>query len=260
MHMYVRALQLYMWDYTRPRASPVVAGSFGGGGGGGQPHVALKTRRSLRAVHFHPHGRPLMLTAEVNLCLFMSGGCCWWFCRCLQCRSIVIMAAHTDKREQCVESYRVQQLDDQEARHRHLAVTLQHTSRTVAACATAGGCRRPQQLDTGGPATATHHSRCARGAACQASAGRPVCAGSTREFVKQLMLRKGLMLQPFVTGLKCILLYAQPYRVVSIAFISHVVCSCQACHKPSRRLSNERHNLLHHSSRQPAPPRTACIP
>ena len=93
------ALQLYMWDYTRPRASPVVAGSFGGGGGGGQPHVALKTRRSLRAVHFHPHGRPLMLTAEVKLCLFMSGGCCWWVCCCLQCRSIVIMAAHTDKRD-----------------------------------------------------------------------------------------------------------------------------------------------------------------
>ena len=27
--------------------------------------VVLKTRRSLRAVHFQPHGIPLLLTAEV---------------------------------------------------------------------------------------------------------------------------------------------------------------------------------------------------
>lgn len=30
------------------------------------PVVVLKTRRSLRAVHFHPHGAPLLLTAEVS--------------------------------------------------------------------------------------------------------------------------------------------------------------------------------------------------
>ncbi|KAL6757465.1 quinon protein alcohol dehydrogenase-like superfamily [Haematococcus lacustris] len=30
-----------------------------------QPSVLLKTRRSLRALHFHPLGRPLLLTAEV---------------------------------------------------------------------------------------------------------------------------------------------------------------------------------------------------
>ena len=30
------------------------------------PMVVHKTRRSLRAVHFHPHGAPLMLTAEVR--------------------------------------------------------------------------------------------------------------------------------------------------------------------------------------------------
>ncbi|KAA8550685.1 hypothetical protein F0562_002369 [Nyssa sinensis] len=30
------------------------------------PAVVLKTRRSLRAVHFHPHGAPFLLTAEVN--------------------------------------------------------------------------------------------------------------------------------------------------------------------------------------------------
>lgn len=30
------------------------------------PIVVHKTRRSLRAVHFHPHGAPLMLTAEVR--------------------------------------------------------------------------------------------------------------------------------------------------------------------------------------------------
>lgn len=30
------------------------------------PAIILRTRRSLRAVHFHPHGAPLLLTAEVN--------------------------------------------------------------------------------------------------------------------------------------------------------------------------------------------------
>ncbi|KAL0742983.1 hypothetical protein Bca4012_084496 [Brassica carinata] len=30
------------------------------------PAIVLKTRRSLRAVHFHPHGIPLLLTAEVT--------------------------------------------------------------------------------------------------------------------------------------------------------------------------------------------------
>lgn len=59
------ALQLYMWDYTQPRAVPVTAGS-NGSSSAKQPHITLKTRRSLRAVHFHPHGRPLMLTAEVG--------------------------------------------------------------------------------------------------------------------------------------------------------------------------------------------------
>lgn len=44
--------QLYMWEYKRFGASPA-------------PVVCLKTRRSLRAVHFHPHGAPLLLTAEV---------------------------------------------------------------------------------------------------------------------------------------------------------------------------------------------------
>ena len=33
---------------------------------GVQPLVVLKTRRSLRAVHFQPHGVPLLLTAEVR--------------------------------------------------------------------------------------------------------------------------------------------------------------------------------------------------
>uniref|UniRef100_A0A1J3IVQ8 Activating molecule in BECN1-regulated autophagy protein 1 n=1 Tax=Noccaea caerulescens TaxID=107243 RepID=A0A1J3IVQ8_NOCCA len=45
--------KLHMWYYNRrgQESSPV---------------VVLKTRRSLRAVHFHPHGAPLLLTAEVN--------------------------------------------------------------------------------------------------------------------------------------------------------------------------------------------------
>ena len=47
--------KLYMWQYTRQQQ-----------GEDGAPPVALKTRRSLRAVHFHPLGLPLVLTAEVN--------------------------------------------------------------------------------------------------------------------------------------------------------------------------------------------------
>eukprot|EP00257_Ricinus_communis_P016005 XP_015574047.1 uncharacterized protein LOC8265690 [Ricinus communis] len=45
--------KLYIWQYNKrgETSSP--------------PHV-LRTRRSLRAVHFHPHGAPLLLTAEVN--------------------------------------------------------------------------------------------------------------------------------------------------------------------------------------------------
>ena len=30
------------------------------------PCISLRTRRSLRAVHFHPLGAPLLLSAEVN--------------------------------------------------------------------------------------------------------------------------------------------------------------------------------------------------
>lgn len=44
-----------MWQYTKQQL-----------GEEGAPPVALKTRRSLRAVHFHPLGLPLVLTAEVN--------------------------------------------------------------------------------------------------------------------------------------------------------------------------------------------------
>ncbi|CAH8358124.1 unnamed protein product [Eruca vesicaria subsp. sativa] len=45
--------KLYMWHYNMSgEESP--------------PVVILKTRRSLRAVHFHPHGAPLLLTAEVS--------------------------------------------------------------------------------------------------------------------------------------------------------------------------------------------------
>ena len=47
--------KLYMWQYTKQNQ-----------GEEGAPPVALKTRRSLRAVHFHPLGLPLVLTAEVN--------------------------------------------------------------------------------------------------------------------------------------------------------------------------------------------------
>ncbi|CAM6099134.1 unnamed protein product [Calypogeia fissa] len=45
--------KLYIWQYTKEAeaASPV---------------IVLRTRRSLRAVHFHPHAAPLLLTAEVN--------------------------------------------------------------------------------------------------------------------------------------------------------------------------------------------------
>uniref|UniRef100_A0A7C9AK10 Uncharacterized protein n=1 Tax=Opuntia streptacantha TaxID=393608 RepID=A0A7C9AK10_OPUST len=45
--------KLYIWHYNiRGETST--------------PTIVLKTRRSLRAVHFHPHGAPFLLTAEVN--------------------------------------------------------------------------------------------------------------------------------------------------------------------------------------------------
>lgn len=40
-----------MWEYNKADSVPV---------------VVLKTRRSLRAVHFQPHGVPYLLTAEVR--------------------------------------------------------------------------------------------------------------------------------------------------------------------------------------------------
>ena len=43
--------KLYMWEYTVAGATPV---------------IVLKTRRSMRAVHFHPSGLPMVLTAEVQ--------------------------------------------------------------------------------------------------------------------------------------------------------------------------------------------------
>nr|XP_043635742.1 uncharacterized protein LOC122606917 [Erigeron canadensis] len=44
--------KLYLWQYNSRETSP--------------PAIVLRTRRSLRAVHFHPHSAPLLLTAEVN--------------------------------------------------------------------------------------------------------------------------------------------------------------------------------------------------
>lgn len=42
--------KLYIWNYSKKTP----------------PTIVLKTRRSLRAVHFHPHAAPFLLTAEVN--------------------------------------------------------------------------------------------------------------------------------------------------------------------------------------------------
>ncbi|KAF8046171.1 hypothetical protein N665_3978s0005 [Sinapis alba] len=45
--------KLHIWQYDKI-------------GEDSSPAIVLKTRRSLRAVHFHPHGVPLLLTAEVT--------------------------------------------------------------------------------------------------------------------------------------------------------------------------------------------------
>uniref|UniRef100_A0A1J3D5G1 Activating molecule in BECN1-regulated autophagy protein 1 n=1 Tax=Noccaea caerulescens TaxID=107243 RepID=A0A1J3D5G1_NOCCA len=45
--------KLHIWHYNKR-------------GEDASPAIVLKTRRSLRAVHFHPHGVPLLLTAEVT--------------------------------------------------------------------------------------------------------------------------------------------------------------------------------------------------
>lgn len=47
--------KLFIWRYEEPAGSDAA-----------KPVIVLKTRRSLRAVQFHPHGAPLLLTAEVN--------------------------------------------------------------------------------------------------------------------------------------------------------------------------------------------------
>ncbi|KAG2302338.1 hypothetical protein Bca52824_030989 [Brassica carinata] len=59
--------KLHMWHYNRS-------------GEESTPILVLKTRRSLRAVHFHPHGAPFLMTAEVidpldhSMSLATSGG------------------------------------------------------------------------------------------------------------------------------------------------------------------------------------------
>ncbi|PWA54302.1 transducin family protein / WD-40 repeat family protein [Artemisia annua] len=45
--------KLYLWRYSSSGETSA-------------PAIVLRTRRSLRAVHFHPHSAPLLLTAEVN--------------------------------------------------------------------------------------------------------------------------------------------------------------------------------------------------
>ncbi|GLU07840.1 hypothetical protein SLE2022_247800 [Rubroshorea leprosula] len=45
--------KLYMWHYNRREEAST-------------PNIVLRTKRSLRAVHFHPHAAPFLLTAEVN--------------------------------------------------------------------------------------------------------------------------------------------------------------------------------------------------
>ena len=51
--------QLYIWQYNSREVEVA------------SPAIVLKTRRSLRAVHFHPHGAPLLLTAEVSITLLV---------------------------------------------------------------------------------------------------------------------------------------------------------------------------------------------
>lgn len=48
--------KVYFWDYTKP-SSPTNPNK--------NPSYILKTKRSLRALHFHPLGQTLLLTAEV---------------------------------------------------------------------------------------------------------------------------------------------------------------------------------------------------
>jgi activator-of-BECN1-regulated-autophagy protein 1 len=59
--------KLYIWEYKRWNS---------------KPEIVLKTRRSMRAVQFHPHGLPVLLTAEVmdpsdtkDLPATMTGSC-----------------------------------------------------------------------------------------------------------------------------------------------------------------------------------------
>lgn len=51
--------QLYIWNYNKRDEAAA-------------PTIILRTRRSLRAVHFHPHGAPYLLTAEVEIIYSLS--------------------------------------------------------------------------------------------------------------------------------------------------------------------------------------------
>lgn len=57
---------MYIWKYNQNGLTKPV------------PVVVLKTRRSIRAVHYHPHGAPIVVTAEVGLAL--KDNCRWSNC------------------------------------------------------------------------------------------------------------------------------------------------------------------------------------
>jgi activator-of-BECN1-regulated-autophagy protein 1 len=58
--------QLYIWDYSRGLPSSTEEMDSNNGSETVGKVSILKTKRSLRAVHFHPFGVPLLLSAEVN--------------------------------------------------------------------------------------------------------------------------------------------------------------------------------------------------
>lgn len=146
--------------------------------------------------------------------------------------------------------------DAQQHRCRHSSLSLLHISWTVSVCAIAGRCRCAQQLDTGGPAAATHHSRCARGAACQASAGSPICACSTRECLKpHTAVANWMRVEDHLHSPGC---PVQQHGSDMTRFWC-VGCSCQARRRLLRHRSSEQHKLLRRKRRQ-LHLQSACTP
>lgn len=77
-------MQLYVWRYSHAPNGLDPSQSE-------SPVLLLKTKRSLRAVQFHPTGAPLMLTAEVGCLLNRTDLLSWKWDTCQACHPTIAL-------------------------------------------------------------------------------------------------------------------------------------------------------------------------